>query len=257
MITIKQAILNQSSAVRTNVLPEVRKVMDIVVPDYDSVREYKTDIVQWLKPIVDLSGFHIYPTNGITEGLNWWMANDNRSIFMDDGDYQWVKPCGSRYDGHCIKYMSVPSAIDGNFKDIPINTPLALDLAYVGSTRVKKINISNNVDHAFYSLSKAFGIRNIRTGWYFTREPDLRLEALTHGAKYYNYFAHDAAETIIKSFDIDFVHKTMYHKQIQMCNDLDLVPSDSVWLATTKNKDYEKFMRDNVNARICLAGVMK
>ena len=38
MITIKQAILNQSSAVRTNVLPEVRKVMDTVVPDYDSVR---------------------------------------------------------------------------------------------------------------------------------------------------------------------------------------------------------------------------
>ena len=43
---MKEAILNQSSAVRTIVLPEVKQVVDTVVPDYDSVKHYKTDIIK-------------------------------------------------------------------------------------------------------------------------------------------------------------------------------------------------------------------
>ena len=112
------------------------------------------------------------------------------------------------------------------------------------------------VEKVFFSLSKPFGIRNIRTGWYFSRTRDVKREALTESAKYYNYYAHAVAEAVINNFDIDFVHNRLYTKQIEICDALDLNPSDSVWLATSKSKEYQKFMRKDNIARICLAGVI-
>ena len=251
---MKDFLLQQSLAVRTNVLPEVRKVVDAVNPDYDSVRHYKTDVVQWLKPIVDLSDFYVYPTNGITEGLDWWWGRSKYHIWSAIGEYQWVDHKRSGMAPHYV-YQSIPSAIDGNYCAVDSHVKVALDLAYVGSTAVQKIELHGGVEKVFFSLSKPFGIRNIRTGWYFSRTPDKKREALTDSAKYYNYFAHDVAEAVISNFDIDFVHRKLYNKQKVVCKQLEFNPSDSVWLATTENKEYAKFMRDGKTARICLAGV--
>jgi len=251
---LQDFLLKQSLAVRTTVLPEVRKVIDTVKSDYDSVRHYKTDIVNWLKPIVDLSDFYVYPTNGITEGLDWWWGRSTSKIISATGEYQWVDQKLHGQDPHYV-YQSIPSAIDGNYCSVDSHTKVALDLAYVGSTTIQKIELHSGVEKVFFSLSKPFGIRNIRTGWYFTKEPDTKKEALTHSAKYYNYYAHMVAETIINNFDIDFVHNQLYNKQKRICQELDFTPSDSVWLATTEHAEYSKFMRDGKIARICLAGV--
>ena len=135
---------------------------------------------------------------------------------------------------------------------IPRQGPVALDLAYVGSTKITPMQLHEGVSTAFYSLSKSFGVRNIRTGWYFTRTPDSRLEALIGSAKYYNYYAHDVAETIISNFDIDFIHNLLHGYQTDVCNKLNLTPSDSVWLATTTDPLYDKFKRGDIN-RVCIA----
>lgn len=249
---IKEKILSNSNAVRTLVHPSVRSYILTIQPDLDSVEPYKTDIIKWLEPIIDLRDYYVYPTNGITEGLNWWMANETRSIVMHEGDYQWVKP---RDGNGVIHYISVPSAIDGNYKEIPNNVSVALDLAYLGSTIPKKINLPDNVEFVFYSLSKPFGVRNVRTGWMFTRKQDFRLEALTYNAKYYNYYASQVAERIISNFDIDFVHAAYQNEQQRVCKELNIVASDSVWIGTSISEEFSKFRRSNNVARLCLAGV--
>lgn len=253
---LKEYLLSQSLAVRTNILPEVEKTISTVVPDYDSVKKYKTDIVKWLKPIIDLSAYSVYPTNGITEGLNWFAGTSKYNIWKNSADYQWIDNVNNRMHP-CIHYQSIPSAIDGNFVEPGSYEKLALDLAYIGSTKVQKIKINNNVEYVFYSLSKSFGIRNIRTGWIFTQQPDVKLEGLINSAKYYNYYASDVAETIINNFDIDYVYNRLYTKQKEICNILNFKPSDSVWLATTTDPEYSKFRRKDDIARICLAGVYK
>lgn len=246
---MKQAILEQSSAVRTPVLPEVLSTIKHIPVDYDGVVKYNTNICEWLKPVIDLNGYYVYPRNGITEGLDWWYNQESRGVYMDTGDYQWISPRGNMYD-EAVKYQSCPSSIHGNF----VNTNAQiLDLAYVGSTQVRKIE--HSADTVFYSLSKSFGVRNIRTGWIFTKQPDKKLEALTHSAKYYNYYAHQVAETIISNYDIDYVHKRLNGEQQRVCEQLDLTPSDSVWLATSTHEDWSKFRRQDDIARICLAGV--
>lgn len=251
---MKEFLLNQSLAIRTNVLPEVKSVIKNIQPDINGVKHYKTNIVDWLKPIVDLSEFYVYPTNGITEGLDWWWGRSKYHIWSAPGEYQWVDHKRSGMAPHYV-YQSIPSAIDGNYCEVDDHVKVALDLAYIGSTKIKQIKLHKGVEKVFFSLSKPFGIRNVRTGWYFSRTPDKKREALTHSAKYYNYFAHEVAETVISNFDIDYVHNRLYNKQKTICEVLNFLPSDSVWLATTNNKEYAKFMRDGKTARICLAGV--
>ena len=252
---MKDILLQQSNAIRTLVLPEVLSVVNSVPVDYDSVIKYTTGIMFWLKPMIDLSDFSVYPTNGITEGLNWWYGRESRSVEINAGDYQWIesKTVGSQE----IHYMSVPSAIDGNHVDIPTRVPVALDIAYVGSTAIKKIDIADNVEYVFYSLSKSFGIRNVRTGWIFTRTPDRKLEELVYGAKYYNYHARNVSEKIISSFALDHVYNRLRDQQEDISSKLELQPSDSVWLATTTHDDYQKFRRKDNVARLCLAPLYK
>ena len=250
---MKQNILDHSTAVRTSILPEVYNTIKDIPVDFDSVIEYKTNIIEWLKPIVDLTGYYVYPRNGITEGLDWWYNRESRGVNVRVGDYQWIN---SKNGEGKIAYISLPSSIDGNIDIETKLCPIALDLAYVGSTKIKPIKL-DTIDYAFYSLSKPFGVRNIRTGWIFTKEPDSKLEALTFSAKYYNYYAHQVAEKIISNYDIDYVYNRLYNEQLRVCTELDIKPSDSVWLATSTHNDWSKFRRKGNLARICLARVFK
>lgn len=253
---MKKFLLDQSLAVRTFILPEVEQKIKAITPTYDSVEHYSTNIINWLMPIIDLSEFYVYPMNGITEGLNWWEGTSKNNIWSAIGEYQWVQHVRGRLNPTYI-YQSIPSAIDGNFTDVITDRPVALDLAYIGSTAIKKIDLPDNVEYVFYSLSKSFGVSNIRTGWFFSRKKDKKLEDLVYGAKYYNYFAHRVAETIISNFSIDYVFNKLQHKQKDICNQLNFIPSDSVWLGTTIDPEYSKFRRRDNVARICLAGVYK
>lgn len=252
---MKNFLLSQSLAVRTFVLPEVQSVLEQVYPTFDEVTPYNTYIAEWLRPIIDLSEFYVYPMNGITEGLNWWYYKEQRSVIVDNGDYQWIT--NKKGSDDLIKYLSVPSAIHGNFVDVPSDVPVALDLAYVGSTKIKKINIDSNVEFVFFSLSKSFGLSNVRTGWLFTKDEDKKLNDLIYSAKYYNYYANKISETIIKSFSLDYIHNRLNNKQIEICDKLNFTPSDSVWLATSNDIEYKKFRRNGNTARICLSGVYK
>jgi len=249
----REIILNQSTAVRTKVLAEVNTICKSVSVDFEGVISYSTSVIEWLKPIIDLSDFNVYPMNGITEGLNWWYANEERSVKVLSGDYQWLDNKNGIQD--TILYLSCPSAIDGNYINIPNDIPVALDLAYVGSTKIKNIKVTDNIQYVFYSLSKSFGIRNIRTGWYFTRKKDERLENLSYGAKYYNYYARDVSEEIFKNFSVEYIHGVLSKQQNKICDILSLNPSDSVWLSTTTNDLYKKLNRKNNLNRLCLSGV--
>lgn len=251
---MKDFLLKQSTAVRTPVIPEVKQVIGKIKPDYDGVKPYKTNIKEWLNPIIDLSEFHVYPINGITEGLDWWWGRSEYNIWRPVGEYQWVDNKRGGMYPHYV-YQSIPSAIDGNYKKVNNHTKVVLDLAYVGSTKVQKIELHDGVEKVFFSLSKSFGIRNIRTGWYFSKTPDNKLRALVSAAKYYNYYAVSIGEEIINNFDIDYVYEKLHTEQSRVCKELNLIPTDSIWFGNTQDREYEKFMRDGMNARVFLGGV--
>jgi hypothetical protein len=250
----KETLLSQSLAVRTFPLNEVKQLCDnFSIEHHHEVAKPKSNIVDWLAPMVDLSEFkHFYPANGVTEGLNYWMMQESRSIQVKDGEYAWVE---GKQEGD-VHYISCPSSVDGNFCEIPTDKPVVLDLAYIGSTKIGKLDIPKNVEKVFFSLSKSFGLRNYRIGYYWSRRADPMLEKLIYSAKYYNYYSFALGEKIIDQFPIDFVHGKLGHIQRDLCKELDLNPSDSLWLATTTDQAYNKFKRGDTN-RVCLSGLIE
>ena len=249
-MTSLDSLLQKSKAVRTFPLFPLPEI-ELDLTDVKNYNWSSTNIKEWLSPVIDLSGFeYVYPVNGITEGLNYWMWQEDR-IWMHNGDYQWITP-SVPHQNMGITYLTTPSAIDGNFKEVPNLYDHVLDIAYVGSTKIEKINIHNNVQKIFFSLSKCFGLRNIRTGWYFSKTPDKKLELLIGSAKYYNYYAQAVAEYFINKYDIDIVYKTLRPIQEEVCQKFDLIPSDVVWLATTNDPAFEKFRRGDV-CRVCIS----
>ena len=51
-------------------LKEIKGMVNTVIPDLEAMELYKTKIKDWLSPVINLKEFNVYPTNGITEGLN-------------------------------------------------------------------------------------------------------------------------------------------------------------------------------------------
>ena len=246
----KSSLLERSKAVRTFPLFPLPKI-ELDLTEIKHFNWKSTNIKEWLSPVIDLSEFdYIYPINGITEGLNYWMWQEDK-IWMYDGDYQWIRPTVP-HQNMGTTYFTSPSSIDGNFKDISNIYPVVLDIAYVGSTKIQKIEIGKNIEKVFFSLSKCFGLRNIRTGWYFSRTPDKKLELIIGSAKYYNYYAQAIAEYFINNYSIDIVYNTLRPIQEKICEKLNLTPSDVVWLATTTDPEFEKFKRGD-GCRVCIA----
>jgi hypothetical protein len=251
---LQTRLVNQSLAIRTFPITSVQDVVrNFKIDKIDSVEHFKSDITNWLKPVVDLSSFEfLYPINGITDGLNYWMWQEKRNIKIKKDDYAWVT--GSD-DGE-VMYISCPSSIDGNYCNIPTDIPVILDLAYVGSSTIKKINIPDNVEKVFFSLSKPFGLRNYRIGYYWSKKPDAKLGPLIESGKYYNYYAQKLGEELIKKISINEVHNALSRYQLDICNELNLTPTDAVWLATSDDMIYNKFFRNYTN-RICIADLIK
>lgn len=252
----KERILQQSLAIRTFTIDEIQSQLDnFKFDDLHTVSRFYnySRITDYLKPYVDLTDFeYLYPVNGITEGLNYWMWLEQRQIQIADGDYQWVlgKEVGD------VLYHTTPSSIDGNCKEIPITMPVVLDLAYLLSSKPQKITIPENVEKVFFSFSKCFGLRNLRIGYYWSRYPDKRLQPLIKNAKYYNYYSMMLGEHLIQNVNPEIVFNTLRPLQIQVCEELNLTPSDTIWLATSTDPMYNKFKRGNTN-RLCIADLIK
>jgi hypothetical protein len=253
-MNLQQRLIEQSHAIRS--FP-IRPIVDIIdnhkLVVHDEVKTLKSNITEYLKPYVDLSDFeYLYPVNGITEALNYWMWGETRTIQIRPGDYVWV---GGKSIGD-VAYITCPASYDGNFCEIPKDMPVVLDLAYILSTPTKKLEIGSNVEKVFFSMSKCFGLRNYRIGYYWSRTPDRWLEPLHQSAKYYNYFSMSLGEKLIENIPIDLVYNTLKPFQEEVCNELDLTPSDTVWLATSEDPVYNKFFRNYTN-RLCIADIIK
>lgn len=252
-MTVEQ-ILKQSLAIRSFPIKEVMSVVDNYrLVDHTDVKIFKSKITEYLKPYCDLSQFeYLYPLNGITEGLNYWMSGEKRTIQIRPGDYVWV---GGETHGD-VYYWTNPASFDGNFYSVPTDKPVVLDLAYILSTEIKQIEIPNNVEKVFFSFSKCFGLRNYRIGYYWSKTPDKWLEPLIVNAKYYNYHSMGLGEQLIENIPIDLVYNTLRPYQLEICNQFDLTPSDVVWLATSNDPMYNKFKRNYTN-RLCIADLIK
>ena len=239
---------------------------------------------QWVSEIIDLSDFpHCYFTNGTTDAIHHWRMTETRPWQKFEGEYQYMDMIGSEgkvccdVPGQYMKdgrsaipavidkdkplYISIPSAADGNFfnpqKRGPIEAPVILDCTYIGATDIQKIDVPKNTEQVFFSFSKGFGMVCQRLGLVYTKEPHPTLERLK-SVECWNYNGVQLISQIIGVIPVDGMWKKYREKQLEVCKEYDLTPSDCYFLATTKDPYYKerRRMKWNDNARICITPLL-
>ena len=239
---------------------------------------------QWVSEIIDLSDFpHCYFTNGTTDAIHHWRMTETRPWQKFEGEYQYMDMIGSEgkvccdVPGQYMKdgrsaipavidknkplYISIPSAADGNFfnpqKRGSIEAPVILDCTYIGATDIQKIDVPKNTEQVFFSFSKGFGMIGQRLGLVYTKEPHPSLERLK-SVECWNYNGVQLISQIIGVIPVDGMWKKYREKQLEVCKEYDLTPSDCYFLATTKDPYYKerRRMRWNDNARICITPLL-
>jgi len=238
---------------------------------------------QWVSKMVDLSNFpYCYYVHGVTDAIHHWVLNKNTPWQYMEGEYEYAGMIGPKGTSVCDvpgqfmnedthraglpakihpqnpMYISIPSAADGNifypnvssWKNQP---PVILDCTYISSTSIKTIEVPKTTEQVFFSFSKGFGLIGSRLGLVYTKEPHPTLHRLKEYENW-NYVGVRTMQLLMNNFAIDSMYNRYKDRQIELCKEYNLTPSDVFYLATTHDRYYtrRRRMRWNDSARICL-----
>lgn len=262
--------LGPEKAVYSVLLPEIAELITKSVSEFyvhtsdkETLDQLRWDTVGkfkwWVKDIVDLSEFkYAYPINGVTQGIEQWLLSYSGNVKLLPGEYGWLQVqrpwVGESSGPYETAYISNPFSSNGNFhtKHESVNLPTLLDCAFVGSTAKHKINITPNISAVAFSFSKGFSLNLFRTGFLFSRTPIIPLDTwLTFN--YHNQIALYIMRTVMDNFPVDYVYNKFRDTQLDICRENDLIPSDSVFLATTTDTKYDHYKRGDGTNRLCLS----
>lgn len=208
-----------------------------------------------------------YIVSGITDSFNQLYGLYNKfGIFKGEYGYHKLTLNNDRItynlkEADCI-IVSHPFSADGLSSMSKIETadsynkPIFIDCAFFG--------ICDNVDFDFrkfkniktiaFSLSKTFGTGFHRVGKIFTLDKfpvsvyeEWGYQMLSNAEVHYK---------LIKTIGPDDTFARYREKQIKICNDLNLIPSDTVIFGLDYTERYKSYNRGNVN-RICISELLK
>lgn len=218
----------------------------------------------WVKDIIDLSEFtHCYFVNGVTDAINQWVATETRTWQYLQGDYEYANMIGG--DGYSVSkinpeqllYISNPACETGNFISLDnIDNPVILDCAYIGSTDIQTITPPKNTEQVWFSFSKGWGLIGQRSGLVFTKEPHRSLHIMK-AVEGWNYTSVEICLAILANYDIDTVYNQYKQKQLDMCAELDVTPSDCFFIANSTHPEYSMRRRANDIARLDLSKILQ
>jgi len=220
----------------------------------------------WVHEIIDLSEFpYCYFVNGTTDAIHHWLLTDDREYQHYQGEYEYpqmIRPgheaCvgykDSVIDPDKVLYVSVPSGCDGNYFDLEdVDCPVILDCTYVSTTNIQRINPPKNTEQVFFSFSKGFGLVGQRLGLVYTKEPHKTLHTLKEFENW-NYGGVKTIDLIMSNYSVDDMWNTHKDKQLELCDEYNLIPSDCFFLANSSDEYYKRRrrMKFNDSARLCL-----
>lgn len=220
----------------------------------------------WLDGVVDLTEFpYCYATAGATEAINQWRVTDARFWQILRGDYQWANLLTG--DGEVVDeindkvlYISNPQCATGNFLDDEfidsIQCPVIYDCAYLGATDRHHVKIPKHTEQIMFSFSKGWGLIGQRCGLLYTKEPHPSLE-LMHKVECWNYSIPLIIEKIIDKYSVADMYTKFKSTQTELCEQYDLQPSDTYFIATSDDTYYTKQRRKGKDARLCLTPLVK
>mgnify|MGYP001170273799 FL=1 len=218
----------------------------------------------WVSDCIDLAQFkHCYFVNGVTDALNQWIATESRPWQYLKGDYEYARMIGGK--GECVDeiqpdkllYISNPACATGNVIELDkIENDVILDCAYVGTTSKHQILPPKNTEQIWFSFSKGWGLIGQRSGLVFSKRPHRSLNIMKR-VEAWNYTSVEICLAILANYDIDTVYNEYRQKQIDVCTEMNLTPSDCFFIANSTHEEYAKRRRTGNIARLDLSKLLR
>ena len=264
-----------------------KKVIDFITqfePDFSKVlskqidQEFTSTFIDWINKTnnsiegIDDLKYAVY-SNGTTEGFDkFYQNNSDRRFRCFKGEYLYHKLAWREKDWAFIEdddilendavVVSLPFA-DTGFKhsaqdeilDICsfLGVPVLLDACYLG--------ISSNVDYNFtwpcitdvtFSLSKVFPVAHARIGMRLTKTDTDDMLFVYAKQGYINRIGAKLGINLMRNFSSNYIFNTYREKQLSMCKDLDVTPSDTVVFGIDYKGIYSEYNRGTNSNRLGL-----
>tara|TARA_R110000868_G_scaffold378898_1_gene644543 strand:+ start:235 stop:1020 length:786 start_codon:yes stop_codon:yes gene_type:complete len=203
--------------------------------------------------------------SGITDAFNQLYGLYNK-IGLFDGEYGYHElALGDRVttnlqEADCI-VVSHPFSADGMSSEALLhladsyNKPIFIDCAFFGICNNISFNFSNlkNVHSVCFSLSKTFGTGLNRVGLLYTQD--------NFPAKIYREWNYPLISQAISHYNLidtlspDDMFRKYRSKQLEICAELDVAPSDTVIFGYDCSDKYKEYRRGQVN-RLCISALL-
>ena len=131
-----------------------------------------------------------------------------------------------------------------------LDIPVLVDCAYYGSCRHIHIDLAYScITDVTFSLSKSLYAAHLRIGMRLTREDDDDPLFVTNKIGYVNRISAAIGRKLLKRFGPDYIYNKYRERQLEICNILDVEPSNCVLFGIGDNKWYE-YNRDRDTNRL-------
>ena len=150
--------------------------------------------------------------------------------------------------------LSYPFCDTGNFYNIDVleeccskNIPVLLDMCYYPLTNNDCDSDFNYkcIDTIAFSLSKVFPVANYRIGIRYTNKNVNDGQKLHHSINYNNMLSAFIGLRLIDKYSVSHIYDMYKHKQKDICNFFNLIPSDSV-LFGIGDENWDIYSRRNL-----------
>jgi hypothetical protein len=237
--------------------------------DLIKVRKFKETFHNWIhssnQPVLGLPS-NKYLVSGLTDAFNQTYSLYNK-IGVFDGEYGYHhlvwgdSRVTTNLDEADVIIVSHPFSADGmcSHERLRIadtyNKPIFVDCAFFGSCIDINFDFTSykNIHSVGFSLSKTLGTGWRRVGLLYTidKYPVSVYEQwdyplLTEAEYHYN---------LINTITPDTLAEQYRNKQLEICKELDLVPSNTIIFGLDYNNRYPQFLRGNVS-RVCITLIM-
>ena len=211
-------------------------------------------------------------SNGTTEAFDKFYAKySSRRFRFFKGEYvyhrlscrnnnfNWAYLDDERLTKNDAVIISLPFSDTGNkHKDMDalmhncsaMGIPVLLDCAYLGVCSRIDFNFNHEcIKEVTFSLSKSLYAAHLRIGMRLTREDDDDPLFVTNKIGYVNKLSCYLGLQLIEKFSPDYIYNKYREKQIEICNILDVEPSNCVLFGIGDN-NWDEYNRDRETNRL-------
>jgi histidinol-phosphate/aromatic aminotransferase/cobyric acid decarboxylase-like protein len=248
------------------------------------VQQFLQDYSQWMCGGHTIHGIdqfkHLAYANGTTEVFDkFYLKHTDKRLRLWPGEYfyhqiqgreifkkfAWINEGPIKQND--VVVVSMPFANTGGIPDgyqqvleqcEILNVPVMIDMAYLNISKSANFNVDFKcITTIATSLSKVFPVETLRIGMRLEREfiDDTLSAYINQDNPYMNHSAAHVGHRLISNYSSQWVWKTYFQQQHDMCAKLNIAPSNCVIFGVDHKGDYPEYSRGSTKNRLCFSRI--